>query len=642
MPSTQETTLAAVADKPVAAHDAAPESASDDGVLRVFICYKRSSTGLPPKEVEQFHAALEERLFWRNPAYQIFRDKGPDPSDRINAGDNYRRVIEEKLKGSVCCIIILVPAIFFSRECEIEVEIFKERVERNKGFFLPVEFVTVADGAEASSEQYGRIATAMQFNTIAETLKHIDRVDFTKLWSVDPDSQAYKDAVDDIALAIDRQVKQLQGLSTGTRRVAREAPSRRRHGAVIAAAAVLLIGAVGALTPPARNAIVSTASLIFARTGTRAISWVGYEGELVVAAPTSVFSAVDSGPTGKLAPGVLQAGKGNVTAISQATADGEDWYQVVRNGQSTLLKAVDVPQWRAFDGLLHFPPLTPFYLSAEEDARSAGYLQPGDVQATQNTIAGLLRGTGRYRDWFRISRGDGSVQYVRASDAPTWERWDKPLDLVLPTPAYQDGDDVPDEELGPGLLSVSVSGIRAVLIGEAKQGGWYRIARDFAPTLYVKKQSVPDWTPLPDGTDLMQPVDVRDGPNLKLASHQFGPGRFFTDPRKADVSGVTWFRFSTQTGDVFFPADGNAGKLAAWRSVKGCLWGVANGTAYADPFKSASSGSVMKDVAVSRGRPVQSGAFAGESWFRYQTSGSGDALLEYRYIQASLVELQPC
>jgi hypothetical protein len=220
---------------------------------RVFICYTRAAL----REVEQFHAVLEKRLQVRSRDYVIFRDIGQNPDERIDYGRDYREVVKTTLETAVCCLVVLVPDILHSKECEIEVNLFKERVDRKENcFFLPVTFVSVKDDMELAAENPGK-AKDLGINSIATTLLRINAVDFTKHWSADSTSKAYVDAVEEIAIAIDAEVRRQLGLR-GRRRPPPQPAVKRRTGlyaAIAATGLAVLVAAISLTVPQIRQQV---------------------------------------------------------------------------------------------------------------------------------------------------------------------------------------------------------------------------------------------------------------------------------------------------------------------------------------------------------------------------------------------------
>src|SRR4051812_1375457 len=107
-------------------HPAAIATPNTDGsadvrnqTRRLFICYPRSAL----KPVVRFETALRESLGVRGRTYEVFRDKGE--AARIEPGQVWEDVLQAKLQTSVCCIVVMVPAIFESKECTKEIEKFR-------------------------------------------------------------------------------------------------------------------------------------------------------------------------------------------------------------------------------------------------------------------------------------------------------------------------------------------------------------------------------------------------------------------------------------------------------------------------------------------------------------------------------------
>ncbi len=540
-----------------------PAPADENGVQRIFICYTHSAMA----EVAQFHELLENRLRVRSRAYTVFRDKG-SRTERILGGDDYREIVKTKLADAICCLVILVPDIFFSVECEREVKTFQARIDRgDRCFFFPVEFVSVRSDFKEPSPQHNRISQILRF---------IDRVDFTRLWEAEKSNPEYRRAVDEIADAIDLQVQRRREKASTAASVAHAVRRRAKIG-LVTIGALLFIAAALMVVPQTRIPIAAELSALFGNEESTppTVNWAAQEDTIDLALPVSYFEvpppwSEEAEPAGILQPGVLRAGMNGVESINSASIDGVDYY--------------------------------------------------------------------------RIERERAEPAYLSSDVVPAWDDGPATLDLVLPTPTYAipDMNEEPVQELQPGLISKADADVAAILVGSVDGTLWYRIEDSDGARRYIQAASIAEWTQLPDGIDAIAPIEVRSRPDSALAaSGMFLPGEQFSAPRQATIDGVSWFRFTTLSGDVFFEEAEGAGKLAVWKDEIGCLVGAADGRAHTAPDRNAGSyGSVVEAVPLSRGRPVQSAEVGGDRWYRYRDDSG--PVPEYGYVEAALVRLDAC
>jgi hypothetical protein len=307
---------------------------------RIFICYPRAALD----EVVEFHKALQKRLEIRSRSYRIFRDLADDERERVNKADNFRTLIADKLKQSVCCIVILVPSIFESEECAIEVEQFSEAVVKSqRGFFYPIEFSTIRDEIK-QAEANG--------NVIARELIHIDRDSFVDYWS-EADRKSYDKKVDDIAREIHRRLGRLQGGGESTEEgdEPRPSPFSWRMPVIAVVAALVLLGGLLAI-PAVRDGLLS---LVSRQPAPTAWTIVDTAFDPVVQVPTFTQPTVDPVKAGPLLkPGTIAPGIGRVIAIRQGRVDGKDWYELeLYDGSKLYVEKHHLPvTWTSMAGCL--------------------------------------------------------------------------------------------------------------------------------------------------------------------------------------------------------------------------------------------------------------------------------------------------
>src|SRR5262249_38705634 len=139
--------------------------------LRIFICYPRNTI----QEVDEFERTLRICLGNLKTAYKVFRDISASHEESIRIGEEWKETINRELDSCVCCVVVLVPAIFERPECVYEIEYFQKRVERGgKCFFFPIEFWSVRSEFERRLEEG---------HAIARILGKRQFYDFTQGWS---------------------------------------------------------------------------------------------------------------------------------------------------------------------------------------------------------------------------------------------------------------------------------------------------------------------------------------------------------------------------------------------------------------------------------------------------------------------------
>jgi hypothetical protein len=182
-------------DAPASAVPSAETSVdSTDQSLRIFICYPRNMI----REVDEFERTLRICLGNLKTTYKVFRDVSASQEESIRIGEKWKEAINRELDSCVCCVVVLVPAIFERTECAYEIEYFQRRVEGGENcFFFPIEFLSVRSEFKRRLEQ-GHV--------IARILHARQLYDFTEGWS-ETEEKRYKKTVSEIATRIDNRVQ---------------------------------------------------------------------------------------------------------------------------------------------------------------------------------------------------------------------------------------------------------------------------------------------------------------------------------------------------------------------------------------------------------------------------------------------------
>lgn len=384
---------------------------TEPAVRRVFICYTRRSL----TEVEQFDRALLERLRTLSNRYEVFRDKSPRPTERINTGDHYPTTLLDKLDSSVCCLVVLVPSIFESVECEKEVLHFAGRIERGEpGFFFPVAFGKVDREFDAPAPGH---------NAIGRTLKEIDRTDFSGFWHLRDDDPLYRRKVAELADAIHLKVQELFGenpprpepaAGTGSQEDGgTPPPPPRRRRLLVAAAALVAIAA--ALLPQGGGGWTSISRWL----GPAPVDWQPVSRPVEVVAPVPLYDTPQSPePSGMLSPAELGAD----TRFEEASIDGLSWYRITMPQRAGFARADDIPAWHAVDGPLELVMPTPVYAApwTGEAPASSAAVGPGSYAAGAAGVERVARAAYREAPWLRIDRAGRPSDFLRQADIPHW------------------------------------------------------------------------------------------------------------------------------------------------------------------------------------------------------------------------------
>ena len=361
---------------------------------RVFICYPRSAL----KDVATFHDALSERLKNLRREYKIFRDKGPGEGEHIVAGLPWKQYLLQKLDGSRCCLIVLVPAIFESSECADEVEYFQkkmaEEAEDTRRFFYPIIFIPLI--GEESVE-----AQAKSGNRIAQAIKDLHNDEFLLGWS-DAGTPAYQNRVNDIAKAIHGQFVSKSGAKSGAlgsmRLIGQGAVSRpswfsrRALIGFVAAFAILAGGIMYGLRPRPTLPTFSPGSAPI---------------ELVVSTQSFAEPDENAPVLGSLGPTVLKAGTDGVRSVGVAEIDGQEWYRVeFENGSTQYFPKSAVPEWKTANRNLEIVKSIEALAAPQKNAKLAGSLAEGEL-ARRWQYGEVRQGLVAGESWFRVPQRQG-------------------------------------------------------------------------------------------------------------------------------------------------------------------------------------------------------------------------------------------
>lgn len=164
---------------------------------RIFICYSRRVLA----EVSEFETTLRDCLQSLDANYTVFRDVTRTEDQSIKVGDDWRATLNAELDRCVCCVVVLIPAIFDRPECVYEIERFQKRVSGGeKCFFFPIVFLPVAD-------EFTRRRN--EGHPIALLLGDRQHYDFTESWS-ETQPKVYKRKVLEVAQRIHQRVREME------------------------------------------------------------------------------------------------------------------------------------------------------------------------------------------------------------------------------------------------------------------------------------------------------------------------------------------------------------------------------------------------------------------------------------------------
>jgi hypothetical protein len=186
-----------VGGQPGATRQAATSDRSQEISRRVFICYPRKFTA----ETATFENALRDCLQILDPNFTVFRDVTDRNDESLEVGEDWTQAIDHELDTCVCCLVVLVPAIFDRPQCVREIEYFNQRITNGeKCFFFPVAFLPVQD----------EFTMRLQANhPVARILDSRHHYDFINSWT-ETQQTLYKAKVLKIAQLIHNRVRSLQ------------------------------------------------------------------------------------------------------------------------------------------------------------------------------------------------------------------------------------------------------------------------------------------------------------------------------------------------------------------------------------------------------------------------------------------------
>ena len=331
---------------------------------QIFICYARVGAA----DVAKFHTALLDRLRLRGRTYQIFRDVGPEATARIETGDDWKAKIDRALAESICCLVVLLPAVLESAECEREFVLFQRMMEDNpRRFIYPVEFIprpTPSSNGTATAKEIAKLWSQRQFFSFSSFLL--------------ADEVAYRTAVDKIASELDRRVN--AGRSTNA----------------LTAEKVFDARAAEVTVKPTAVSRRTFAILLSLTAGAAVAAFVVYSGLFAVqnrsstpvtepislALPLKALSEprLNASPAPDIDAGVIKPGQPPFDAINLVTIDGAQWYEfVLANGDKRYVPKDSVPVW------IPLPPNIELIKTIEARSKPlssepAQYkLEPGDI-----------------------------------------------------------------------------------------------------------------------------------------------------------------------------------------------------------------------------------------------------------------------
>jgi hypothetical protein len=388
------------------ASNAAKTARAADETRRVFICYPRSAL----RAVTRFHEALAESLAVRGRTYEVFRDKGD--GERIEPGEEWEKVLQEKLAASVCCVVAMVPAIFESTECKKEIETFRAHIKDDpRRFFLPIDFLDVQ----------GTVQTYLARGDETARLMHtLDRHDFTNAVH-EPNQTIYESKVDAIADAIHRRIEARGKKGASSAIVAKEPDTGRarawsRPTAVVAPFALVAILALVLIwfyldrpaeivaPPPTEVAVGEPLDIEF---------------DLVL--PTTLKTlpqpgAPEAGET--VGPGRIKAGIANIHTIRQVVGK-PTWYQLAFEGDAKAYLDKDrVPAWVAIDPAIELyrkvlARRLPLFSEAPDPALA---LAPDSFAPSRRQFGGPLTGSIDNLHWYRVRQSPTGDVFLSEDD----------------------------------------------------------------------------------------------------------------------------------------------------------------------------------------------------------------------------------
>jgi hypothetical protein len=501
---TQAGPSAPAAGAPAQTAEAAPAKKSH----LLFICYPRNATA----QVKVFHATLLKHLKDISNEYEIFRDIGDDEENRINSAEDWRKVIDEKLTQSACCIIALFPVIFERPECEREVKLFEEaQAEDSSRFFYPVTFVSVANKLAVLAEekrerdrqrkdQDEKQRARTYDNAIAEIADRLQAFDFVGYqFKNQSDPNAYEEKVAAIAAEIDRKINAPPR---------RPPPSPPRptprppwlYAVICAVAAVVIAGGVYAVRPlffpKQAPEVVEPNDGPKKGTEEAALPGVVVEGTFEPVLELRVRTAPKTGAPEApqpLGPEPIGPGVGGVKGIRLVTVDGVEWYEFELNdGGKVYLEQDRMPVWTPLDPNIELAgPVQAFPKPAMPAAEERGKpLYPGDLERSRKRWRAPTTANVERKAWYRVAQSNGDVFFAAEANASRVVQW-RPLTGCLAVRkrvtllSEPNGDGMRGEEKTPGRLLKG-----EVQAGEVRGEPWYRFRGDDGEFWYVRKPDV--------------------------------------------------------------------------------------------------------------------------------------------------------
>lgn len=438
----------------------------DDQTRLVFVCYPHETRN----DVIRFEAALTEKLGIRSRKYEIFRDKGSDERRRIDPGKIWRDVVRDNLKAARCCIVVVVPTIFESKECREEITLFQRSVEADpQRFFFPIDFTEVQD----------RIAQLVRTgDQVARLMDDLDRHDFVAAVH-EPNELLYKDKVDDIAKRIDRRFErplpERKPRPSGTPAPHPPRPSRPSQSpwramtaaAAAVAAVAIVVGGTWWLLQVKNSTPVNVGERIDLAL------------DVVLPTPLRTYPSLNA-PAAReiLEPRLIKAGERNILAIRQGKANGVDWYQLdFEKDVKRYVETQRIPTWTPLDPNIELVRTINTRERPQSGAKPATPLPPGSLAPSRQQFGPHRTARVDKVLWYRIRRSPTEDAYFSEQDAAsklaTWVNYSGCLQTIRKVRARTaifDGD-----EADPYSEDQRVLG--ALQIAEVDRQKWVRYRR---------------------------------------------------------------------------------------------------------------------------------------------------------------------
>jgi hypothetical protein len=428
---------------------------------RIFICYPRTALA----ETGKFHQALLERLRVRSRSYELFRDLGEDPQERLNPGDQWRPKIEGKLKEAICCIVILVPSIFESEECAREIEHFNTLSQNGSGRFLfPIQFVSVA--AELKNLAGGQ-------NYIAAIMRDTHLYDFSGF--AYETERAYGKRVDEIAdtihALINRRAAGGSSLSlTGGRPGETGAGPSRLKFALAALAALALIGiAIVATIGGASCRILPSSSCI---------DWVTSKATFDLVMPVRALTEprIDAGDAPPLDAALFHSRDGAVAEVREGQVNGKLWYKFkMADHTKRYVPADRIPAWLPVDPNLELTGPVEGRAKPQNNAAVVRTLDPGELGRSAKLRA-PRKGTIDNETWFRIaSKGNDDIFFSEHAARKRLVQWDTVDGCLVAKRRFMARSGLGDgTTMSDFVAGETIKGVDLLQRARVEAGQWYR------------------------------------------------------------------------------------------------------------------------------------------------------------------------